>query len=88
MNQERFTSEVLTTFPGATISIDDGESLRFRWKGLVFESRQLAGGTWSIGVRDLRTTSYELAEELGEDGIEKRESVVPAFQKIATKLLP
>jgi hypothetical protein len=84
MNIGFLSADVKRTFPNAVISIDDGESLRFRADGLVFESRLLATGKWSIGIVDVRTTTYELADRL-DDEVDRRDSVVSALKGLAKK---
>ncbi len=63
MVPEEFKSDVDQFFPGAALSIDDGESLRFRYEDFDCAARLLATGKWSVGVLDLRgARNYEEAQ--------------------------
>lgn len=81
-----FTNEVKAVFPEARITHDDETSVSFYVHGFILGSRKMSTG-WAVEVRDLRNTTYELADEVGYDDLEKKEMVVPKLKELFDSLL-
>lgn len=92
MSQTRFEADVIDAFPEAVLSVDDGESLRFRYDGIVCGARFLSTGNWGLEAVDLQGgTDYEAAQFdshlCRSRSTADRASVVPLFRDIVNQLL-